>query len=286
MKLGRKSTGRTVSFKSLEEDGFQSGAGTNPLARSGRPFFDSLKDPAALCWTDLEKGPPETSTIVVHGLDAETAGFPFVAQGARPRRELVGLQPETVELITSRPLTALPQAPWFEATIQHWGIETGLHARLDASRHDDRCLHPLGQQPVHPLAPATAQRAPRHHHRPPGPFRRKSRPVRDPHRHGQTLSFVNRRWRDRVGGYIRGCNAGWFTDSRHSNTCHAEENICEAARENLAVACPKAGSYRSGQTCFPVETPRRHVARGVASRAGGWTKPRWAAARQISRPAA
>ncbi len=123
----------------MEEDGFQSGAGTNPLARSGRPFFDSLKDPAALCWTDLEKGPPETSTIVVHGLDAETAGFPFVAQGARPRRELVGLQPETVELITSRPLTALPQAPWFEATIQHWGIETGLHARLDASRHEDRC---------------------------------------------------------------------------------------------------------------------------------------------------
>ena len=76
---------------------------------------------------------------MVHGLDAETAGFPFVAQGARPRRELVGLQPETVELITSRPLTALPQAPWFEATIQHWGIETGLHARLDASRHEDRC---------------------------------------------------------------------------------------------------------------------------------------------------
>jgi hypothetical protein len=28
MELGRKSTGRTVSFKSLEEDGFQSGAGT------------------------------------------------------------------------------------------------------------------------------------------------------------------------------------------------------------------------------------------------------------------
>ena len=76
---------------------------------------------------------------MVHGLDAETAGFPFVAQGARPRRELVGLQPETVELITSRPLTALPQAPWFEATIQHWGIETGLHVQLDASRHDDRC---------------------------------------------------------------------------------------------------------------------------------------------------
>ena len=80
-----------------------------------------------------------TRTIVVRGLDAENAGFPFVAQGARLRRERVGQEPETVELITSRPLTALPKAPWLEATIQHWGIETGLHARLDASRHDDRC---------------------------------------------------------------------------------------------------------------------------------------------------
>lgn len=28
---------------------------------------------------------------------------------------------------------------WIENNIDHWGIETGLHARLDASRHDDRC---------------------------------------------------------------------------------------------------------------------------------------------------
>ncbi len=33
----------------------------------------------------------------------------------------------------------LPPPQWLEATIQHWTIETGLHARLDASRHDDRC---------------------------------------------------------------------------------------------------------------------------------------------------
>ena len=102
------------------------------------PFFDHLKDPAALRWTDLEKGHPVTRTIVVRGLDTETAGFPLVAQGARLRRERVGQQPKTVELITSRPRTALPQASWLDATIQHSGIETGLHTRLDASPHDDR----------------------------------------------------------------------------------------------------------------------------------------------------
>ena len=80
-----------------------------------------------------------TRTILVRGRDAEAADFSFVAQCARLRRERVRQQPETVELITIRPLTALPKALWLEATIQHWGIETDLHARLDASRHDDRC---------------------------------------------------------------------------------------------------------------------------------------------------
>ena len=104
-----------------------------------RPFFDHLKDPAALRWTDLEKGHPVTRTLVTRTLDGETAGFPLVAQAARVRRERVGKCPETVELITSRPASELPLAQWLEANINHWGIETGLHARLDASRNDDRC---------------------------------------------------------------------------------------------------------------------------------------------------
>jgi hypothetical protein len=82
-------------------------------------LFNHLKDPGALRWTDLENGQPVTRTIVVRSLAAEIAGFPFVAQGARSRRERVGRQPEAVELITSRPLGALQQAPWLKATIQH-----------------------------------------------------------------------------------------------------------------------------------------------------------------------
>ena len=80
-----------------------------------------------------------TRTIVARPLDGETAGFPLVAQAARVRRERVGQNPETVELITSRPTPELPLTQWLEANIQHWGIETGVHARLDASRNDDRC---------------------------------------------------------------------------------------------------------------------------------------------------
>lgn len=93
----------------------------------------------AVRWTDLEKGDPVTRTLVARALDGEAAGFPLVAQAARVHRQREGKKPETVELITSRPGRELPPAPWLEANIQHWSIETGLHARLDASRHDDTC---------------------------------------------------------------------------------------------------------------------------------------------------
>lgn len=80
-----------------------------------------------------------TRTLVVRELGGETAGFPLVAQAARVHRHREGRAPETVELITSRSKAALSPAQWLDANINHWGIETGLHARLDASRHDDRC---------------------------------------------------------------------------------------------------------------------------------------------------
>jgi len=59
------------------------------------------------------------------------------AAPAPPRGQREGRAPETVALITSRPQAELPPAQWLEASLQHWGIETGLHARLDASRESD-----------------------------------------------------------------------------------------------------------------------------------------------------
>lgn len=90
-------------------------------------------------WTDLEKGELVTRTLVARDLDGEAAGFPLVAQAARVHRQRAGKKPETIELITSRPASELSPAQWLRANIEHWDIETGLHARLDASRHDDRC---------------------------------------------------------------------------------------------------------------------------------------------------
>lgn len=80
-----------------------------------------------------------TRTLVARELDGEQAGFPLAAQAARLHRQREDKAEETVELITSRPRAELSPAQWLQANIQHWSIETGLHARLDASRHDDRC---------------------------------------------------------------------------------------------------------------------------------------------------
>jgi hypothetical protein len=65
-------------------------------------------------------------------------GFPLAAQAARVRREVEGQAPVTVALLTSLPPERLAAAAWLERNRQAWGIETGLHARLDVSRRDDQ----------------------------------------------------------------------------------------------------------------------------------------------------
>lgn len=78
-------------------------------------------------------------TLVSVEVDGENIGHPFAAQAARIRRERVGHAPQSVCLLTSRTRRELAPEQWLEKNIDHWGIETGLHARLDASRHDDTC---------------------------------------------------------------------------------------------------------------------------------------------------
>lgn len=55
------------------------------------------------------------------------------------RREVEGRAAENVALITSLPPAQLSATRWLERNRQHWGIENGLHARLDVSRRDDQC---------------------------------------------------------------------------------------------------------------------------------------------------
>lgn len=42
-------------------------------------------------------------------------------------------------LLSSLPPERLNAAGWLALNRNHWGIENGLHARLDVSRRDDQC---------------------------------------------------------------------------------------------------------------------------------------------------
>jgi predicted transposase YbfD/YdcC len=65
--------------------------------------------------------------------------FPHVAQVAQLYRHISPHRPETVWLVTSREPARLAASQWLHATRQYWGVEGGLHQRLDASLREDDC---------------------------------------------------------------------------------------------------------------------------------------------------
>ena len=66
-------------------------------------------------------------------------GFPFASQAARLLRQTQGRKDQEVALITSAPVSLLPAVLWLQLNRKAWGIESGLHQRLDVSYNDDRC---------------------------------------------------------------------------------------------------------------------------------------------------
>lgn len=63
----------------------------------------------------------------------------MAAQAARLLRQSSGRKDEEVALVTSAPPHRLDAAQWLRLNRAGWGIESGLHQRLDISYNDDRC---------------------------------------------------------------------------------------------------------------------------------------------------
>lgn len=53
-------------------------------------------------------------------------------------RQGLGEQPDLQYLLTSRGPERLPAPQWLEAQRAYWGVEAGLHQRLDVSADEDR----------------------------------------------------------------------------------------------------------------------------------------------------
>lgn len=88
---------------------------------------------------EKNKGIQECRTIETRSVAPENIGFPFAAQAAMLVRQHAGRKDETVALVTSLPPNTLNAQQWLLANRQSWGIESGLHQRLDVSLNDDRC---------------------------------------------------------------------------------------------------------------------------------------------------
>ena len=63
----------------------------------------------------------------------------MAAQIAMLVRQHAGRKDEVVALVTSLSPEELNAKGWLAANRQSWGIESGLHQRLDVSHNDDRC---------------------------------------------------------------------------------------------------------------------------------------------------
>jgi predicted transposase YbfD/YdcC len=88
---------------------------------------------------EKNKGRDESRSIITGPMSAEQAAFPLAAQAARLRRHTTDRKEEEVCLLTSVPPEQLDAQAWLRLNRTYWGIENGLHQRLDVSFNDDRC---------------------------------------------------------------------------------------------------------------------------------------------------
>ena len=85
----------------------------------------------------------EARCLIAFEATAEQVGFPAVEQAARLTRcidsdKKPANEVETEWLLSSRPACELCAQAMLEADRKYWGIETGLHLRLDVIAGEDR----------------------------------------------------------------------------------------------------------------------------------------------------
>lgn len=93
-------------------------------------------------WADTgpekNRGRTEIRTLCTAPITPEQACFPAAVQGAIILRQGLGDKPDIQYLLTSREPERLSASQWQAAQRAYWGIETGLHQRLDVSADEDR----------------------------------------------------------------------------------------------------------------------------------------------------
>jgi hypothetical protein len=98
---------------------------------------------------ELNRGRPEARSLINFDATAQQVCFPAVEQAARLRRFIERksnpkrpqgkpAEIETEWLLSSRPRPLFSAEQIFDADRWYWGIENGLHLRLDVTAGEDR----------------------------------------------------------------------------------------------------------------------------------------------------
>ena len=87
---------------------------------------------------EKNRGRPEIRTLCTAPISPEQACFPAASQSAIILRQGLGEQPDIQYLLSSRASEQLSAPQWLAAQRAYWGIESGLHQRLDVSADEDR----------------------------------------------------------------------------------------------------------------------------------------------------
>jgi len=88
---------------------------------------------------EWNKSRRESRTIETRPVQAEEICLPFAAQAGRIRRQTKGRIDELVCVVTSLDPAQLTPSQWLRENRLAWGIESGLHQRLDISLREDEC---------------------------------------------------------------------------------------------------------------------------------------------------
>ena len=84
------------------------------------------------------RGRTEIRTLCTAPITPEQACFAAAAQSAIILRQGLGPEPDLQYLLTSREPERLSAPQWSMAQRAYWGVESGLHQRLDVSAAEDR----------------------------------------------------------------------------------------------------------------------------------------------------
>jgi hypothetical protein len=92
---------------------------------------------------ELNRSRVEARCLQRFDITAEQACFPFVEQAGRltrfvDRKTSKELEVETDWLLSSRPFAQMAATQMMVSDRLHWGIENGLHLRLDVTAGEDR----------------------------------------------------------------------------------------------------------------------------------------------------